>query len=343
MTLRLQAIREQTGREACASGQPAMRALVAKGVEFGRIVATPTGGTPCASFDSSGVVGVDADLVVRPFQWKGIVTTIREFNRDASHNELGMQAVEFVGDGVDGDADGITDEMTVGDQTALAVYLAAQPRPTTRLELARLGVIEPLAAAEVAAIRRGEVAFRSAQCATCHTPRLDVEEPVFREPSALASFRDTVFPAGQDPVAVGVDPRLAVRFDLTRDQPDNQIRDSRGRLQFHLGAFARDRRGRALVDLYGDLKRHDLGPGLAEPIDEGGTGASVFLTENLWGVGSTPPYLHDGRATTLAEAIAAHGGEGAPSRDAFLALPESSQRDVVAFLDNLVLHVIPAE
>ncbi|MEZ5591917.1 MAG: hypothetical protein R3F53_14875 [Gammaproteobacteria bacterium] len=59
---------------------------------------------------------------------------IRKFNREASHNELGLQAVELVGYGVDGDGDGIVDEMTVGDQTTLMIYLAAQPRPVT-LEL----------------------------------------------------------------------------------------------------------------------------------------------------------------------------------------------------------------
>ena len=71
------------------------------------------------------------DLIVRPFQWKGSVPFLRDFNRGASHNELGMQAVEVVGDDVDGDFDGVKNEMTVGDQTALAVYMAGQPRPTS--------------------------------------------------------------------------------------------------------------------------------------------------------------------------------------------------------------------
>ena len=62
-----------------------------------------------------------------------------------------------------------------------------------------------------------------------------------------------------------------------------------------------------------------MGSGLAESIDEVGTGKSVFLTENLWGVGSTPPYMHDGRATTLTEAILAHGGEGTSEKNAFAA------------------------
>ena len=85
--------------------------------------------------------------------------------------------------------------------------------------------------------------------------------------------------------------------------------------------FPRDSQGRALVDLFGDLRRHNMGAGLAEEIDEVGTGASVFMTENLWGVGSTPPYLHDGRADTLTEAILEHGGEAQTSRNNFAAAP----------------------
>ncbi len=83
-----------------------------------------------------------------------------------------------------------------------------------------------------------------------------------------------------------------------------------------------------------------MGVGLAEPIDEVGTGASVFLTENLWGVGSTAPYLHDGRATTLAEAIGEHGGAAAPARAAFLDLPTDAQMDLITFLNNLVLFKV---
>jgi len=61
------------------------------------------------------------------------------------------------------------------------------------------------------------------------------------------------------------------------------------------------------------------------------------LTTELWGVGSTAPYLHDGRATTLTEAILAHGGEAREERSAFLALTTSRQADIIAMLENLVL------
>jgi len=46
-------------------------------------------------------------------------------------------------------------------------------------------------------------------------------------------------------------------------------------------------------------------------------------------------YLHDGRARTLTEAIRWHGGEGARSRDAFLALGEAEQAELLTFLRSL--------
>jgi CxxC motif-containing protein (DUF1111 family) len=121
------------------------------------------------------------------------------------------------------------------------------------------------------------------------------------------------------------------------DHPDNIIRDAAGNIRRRLGDFDKDAAGRTVVRVFGDLKRHDMGSRLAESIDEVGTGASVWLTRNLWGVGSTAPYLHDGRATTLTEAILEHGGEAAASRNAFAALVEASQKDLIAFLNNLVI------
>jgi Di-haem oxidoreductase, putative peroxidase len=343
MTMVTGRIRDGAGRAACATGRTVSLPLLAKGVSFGSITARPAG-SPCKSaFDTSRVAGISSDLVVRPFQWKGVVASIRNFNRDASHNEIGMQAVELVGKGIDGDGDHVTDEMTIGDQTALAVYIASQPRPTTRVELARLGLIPPLTGAETTAILNGQSTFASVGCADCHTQRMRLEDPVFTEPSQHPAYRDAVFPSGDKPVALEVDPALPVRFDLTKDQPDNQIKDAAGNVVFRLGSIARDSRGVAQVELYGDLKRHDIGPDMAESIDEKGTQPSVFLTENLWGVGTTGPWMHDGRATTLTGAIALHGGEAASSRGRFQALSDAQQQEVVAFLDNLVLFKLPVE
>lgn len=339
MTGELHAIRARAIAKAMEeNGESKTAKLETKGVNFGSITAFNDG-----SIDTSNVKGIDEDLVVRPFDWKGVFFSVRDFNRGAAHNELGMQPVEIVGDLVDGDSDGVVDEMTIGDLTALAIYNAAQPRPTTRIELASLGLIDPLPPQEVKAIKGGEKLFVKAGCAICHIPSHKIDKPTFSEPSQNPNHRDIVFPAGQDPISRGLDPAFPISFDLTQDQPDNQITDESGDVIYRLGALETDWWGRANVRLFGDLKRHDMGPGLAEPIDADGIPAAVFLTEGLWGVGSTAPYLHDGRATTLTEAILAHGGEAANSRDEFMGLSTSNQEYVITFLNNLVLFKLPEE
>lgn len=321
--------------ESCRLGAPVPLALEPKGVDYGTVVIRCSGGD-----DLSGLEGIDDDLVVKPFQWKGNTATVRQFNREASHRELGMQPVELIGYDYDGDGDDVTNEMSVGDMTAMAVYVAAQPRPTSKLELARLGLLD-LTREETARIRRGADVFRDTGCADCHRPQLVLQDPQFTEPSRTPEFMEFVFPSGHAPAAESVDPADPVQFNLARDLPDNVI-EVRGR-EVHFGSFERTRSGGARVRLYGDLKRHDMGSRLAESTDETGVGASVWITKELWGVGSTAPYLHDGRATTLTEAILFHGGDAMSSRDAFVGLDERDAAAMIAFLDNLVLYKVEEE
>ncbi len=74
-----------------------------------------------------------------------------------------------------------------------------------------------------------------------------------------------------------------------------------------------------------------------------------FLTENLWGVGSTAPYMHDGRATTLSEAIIEHAAtndsvsEARFARAGYLGRSTSDKAALIAFLNNLVLFKLEEE
>ena len=61
-----------------------------------------------------------------------------------------------------------------------------------------------------------------------------------------------------------------------------------------------------------------------------------WRTPPLWGVRDTAPYMHDGRAGTLLEAIAMHDGEAAPTRDRFLNLSIIDRRVLIAFLNTMV-------
>jgi len=92
---------------------------------------------------------------------------------------------------------------------------------------------------------------------------------------------------------------------------------------------------RGLVPLFSDLLLHDMGEELADGIQQGMAEGSEFRTQPLWGVASVGPYLHDGRADTLEDAILAHGGEADASRAAFAALTEVERADVIAFLESL--------
>jgi CxxC motif-containing protein (DUF1111 family) len=268
-----------------------------------------------------------------------------------------MQPVEITGDDVDGDGDGVKNEMTVADMTALAIYLAAQPRPLSLIELdvLRQALNQMGAAGQAEAVRlqlptltnaqknsiaNGAGKFVQAQCATCHKPALLVSNPTFSEPSQNPNYRDATFPAGQNPVQRGVDPAHPISFNIQTDPPENVVSVS-GKVP-PPGGFPRDPiSGGSIGPLFGDLKRHNMGPGLAENVDEDGFGASVWMTAELWGVGSTAPYMHDGRSTTLSEAILEHDGEGAGARAAFRSLSTADKSDLIAFLNNLVLYRVP--
>ena len=95
------------------------------------------------------------------------------------------------------------------------------------------------------------------------------------------------------------------------------------------------------VPLFADLKRHDMGEGLAESFAFGEISNSEFTTARLWGVADTAPYLHDGRASLLSQAIEAHGGDAREARDAFMRLSDRARAQLLAFLGRLRTPIDP--
>jgi CxxC motif-containing protein (DUF1111 family) len=98
--------------------------------------------------------------------------------------------------------------------------------------------------------------------------------------------------------------------------------------------FRRNKDGGIEVPLFADLKRHDMGPELEESF-EGVVPRAEFTTARLWGVADTAPYLHDGRALTIKEAILMHGGEAETSKNNFAALDYDSMQALLSFLNSL--------
>jgi CxxC motif-containing protein (DUF1111 family) len=78
------------------------------------------------------------------------------------------------------------------------------------------------------------------------------------------------------------------------------------------------------------------GPALADGIAEGVASGNEFKTPPLWGIVKTGlPYLHDGRAKTLHDAITANGGEAEESAIAYQRLRDVERAAILAFLQSL--------
>ncbi len=88
------------------------------------------------------------------------------------------------------------------------------------------------------------------------------------------------------------------------------------------------------VPAFTDLLLHDMGPNLAD-ICLAQALPSEFRTEPLMGLRFKTAFLHDGRATSIEQAIDFHGGEGAAARDRFEALPLGERAAIVRFLRGL--------
>jgi CxxC motif-containing protein (DUF1111 family) len=88
------------------------------------------------------------------------------------------------------------------------------------------------------------------------------------------------------------------------------------------------------VNLFSDLLLHDMGP-LGDGIAQADAGTREMRTAPLWGLRASAPYLHDGRARNVDEAIRAHAGEAGVSRDRYLRLAPLPRNQLVEFLNSL--------
>jgi CxxC motif-containing protein (DUF1111 family) len=204
---------------------------------------------------------------VGKFGWKGQTPSLLDFVQGACANELGLsnpnQAQPVSIATPDYKAPG--QDLTLKQCEQMAAFIASLPAPRQEL---------PEDAAELTLIHRGEAAFKSMGCATCHTPNVG-----------------TVY------------------------------------------------------GIYSDLLLHRMGRDLEAqghyyaPSDEGDPNstplADEWRTPPLWGVADSAPYLHDGRAATLEEAIQMHGGQATAAARSFQGASLSDRNAVVAFLKSL--------
>lgn len=329
ITADLRAVRDSAKTQAQQTNQNVTRQLNSKGINYGRITAFPNG-----TFDMSQVTGVDSDLRVKPFFHHGETVSIREFVVGAFNDEMGLQSVDpdlmsahngamittpagMVLDGskdlvkapptdnpsADMDGDGIVNEIPTSVVDHMEFYLLNYFKPATH--------------EQTNDTRHGRDVFEQIGCAQCHIPDLQINR------DRRVADVETVY-----------DPQRGVFNSLfaTATPLFNSVSDSSG-----YPAVKQPKLQSFLVrNIFTDFKRHDLGPNFHER-DYNGTVRTKFMTTPLWGVGSTPPYGHDGRSINLAEVILRHGGEAQAARNAFANLPQSKKSRMLDFLNTLIL------
>lgn len=305
------------------------RILNSKGISFGRLSRGVDG-----VWDASKVVGLPRasiltatsldppNLVVRPWHQAGNAASIREFTNTSLNHHHGIQTTERFGRDTDPDGDGVVNEFTRADVTALTLYQAALAVP---------GQVIPNNPEFEKAVLNGRRVFSKIGCAECHVPALPLHKKnwIYTEPNPYNP--STNLRAGE---------AQTVSFDLgdpslpqPRLKPDNNNPDV------------------IMVPVFSDFKLHDI----TDPADEAGIesldmnqpvwsqkfveGNRKFLTKRLWGAANEPPYFHHGLFSTLRQAVLAHAGEALMSRQAFQKSSEYDQDSLIEFLKSL--QVLP--
>lgn len=126
---------------------------------------------------------------------------------------------------------------------------------------------------------------------------------------------------------------------------EQKERRSKGEKLFHKVGCAACHRpsfvvGERTIYPFTDMLLHDLGDGLANSFQVSDAEAGEWRTAPLWGMErrfqqKAQYFLHDGRASSLKEAIAWHGGEASTSRDGFFHLSSENQEELIQFLKSL--------
>jgi hypothetical protein len=322
MTAELQAIRDRLQLGETAE-------LWAKSIYFGKLTRRAD-----ATWDTSKVEGLPRlsmvsptpldrpSLVIRPWHQAGNVVSLREFSNNAYNHHHGIQTTERFGRDTDLDGDGVMNEMTRADVTAVSLYQAALQVP---------GQVIPRDPDVERAVLVGQKVFSKIGCGRCHVPALQLDNKawIYTEPNPY-----------NPPTNLRVGETATISMDLTSSELPSP----------RLTPLLPDRNV-VIVPAYTDFKLHDISdpaePAEAEALDMNwfvwspkfGEGNRRFLTKRLWGCANEPPFFHHGLFTTLRQSVLAHNGEAIAERRAFQALSEDQQDSLIEFLKTL--QVLP--
>jgi CxxC motif-containing protein (DUF1111 family) len=267
------------------------------------------------------------------FGWRGQQEHLHDFVLGACANELGLEVPgnqqptnplqpKYRPKGLD-----LTEQQCL----SLTGFVASLPPPK---------FVEPENSEQREFVARGRVIFEGVGCAACHVERIGPVQGIFSD-----LLLHDMGPGLADPVPA------AATLVFVRELPrkDDLLTSSSANIP---------RRGLPQPPPQPAPPNHYYGSGfdslsltgpapsrvqITDPktkkVSEYNVQATSFnqewRTPPLWGVADSAPYLHDGRAATVVEAIALHGGEADACTKRFFALPAADRLAVLEFLKCL--------
>lgn len=246
---------------------------------------------------------------VGKFGWKGQTASLADFVRDACANELGLHVpgARQARNPMHPMHGPTGFDLDANELKMLTRYVATLPLP--RVET-------PADKDERTAVRHGKQLFGKIGCNECHVESLRTKKVSIRGVYSDLLLHDM----GQklaDPVP-------------SADESGQSI-------------------GGAYTQFLSPGRLTTTGFGEAAPINPVQRRAHArvaaqqreWRTPPLWGVRATAPYMHDGRATTLEEAILIHGGEATFSVKQYRALSAAHRKALLQFLGTLAPPATP--
>ena len=261
------------------------------------------------------IAGIPADEGRGRFGWRGQMSSVREFVLVACAEELGLR-VKDRGDAFRDQPDWPLDEesrrprsqppvdLTQAHVDALSEFVRSLPAPRQLL---------PESEESAREVRQGERIFASTGCAVCHVPDMGPAQGVYSD-----FLLHDMGPTFADRVAAPLStaqPRVFTQTGIRGIRPPGG------------GGYG----GGSSLALVPTSNTIVIPPSLGELAKA----TQAFRTPALWGVADSAPYLHDGRAETLDEAIRSHGGQGEESAARYASLPQQDRTRLLAFLGTL--------
>lgn len=286
------------------------------------------------------------------FGWRANVATLEDFTRQACENELGLKV----------ESTPLADqrqEIDISNEElySLIIFMKSLPAPIP---------IRPVDSEALEVVFRGEQLFEETGCSVCHVQTMGLAENLYSDLLLHDMGEALLGPIAADPYITSTreivgKPNMAARpipgyhgaaVTFSGDSAStSSIEWERSKSTRLRGFKTLERPYQALPSRlqFVPVPPQKVGtgsfPGVSRVPDELPKALRKTIritnvnqewrTAPLWGLRDSAPYMHDGRAATIDEAIRIHDGESKRSRQRYEALEQNDRNALLSFLGTL--------